>query len=869
MIATLLIRGPHAQSIIDDLDELMARDEEQGAPRRRAMLRYTTNMLASACTVWRDRLRGPSLLEFKLGARMLIKHPGLTLVGGFALCLALTIVVAYAWIDANVLDPSLPFEEGDRVVVLQNWDTSSGGQELRLFHDFLTWREELESVDDVGAALLIRPNVITGDGQGIPEFAAQISASAFRVARVPPLLGRPLQEQDELAGAAPVAVLGYDLWQSRFGGDPDIVGRSIRLDGAEVEVVGVMPSGFRFPLWEQLWIPLSVRATEYPRRGGPSIRVFGRLAPGVSMEQAGAELSGIGQNLAAAFPETHAHLGPRVLPWAELVMPRGSSVFVTSTLLIVVVILLLVSANVGILVFARSAEREQEIAMRAALGASRRRIVLQLFVEAFLLASVAAGFALVLGSYAVGRGLDVMRLQWGSVPFWLNPDLPSRTIPYVAGFTILAALVASVPPALKLTGAGFGNSIRLAGARGSGLRFGRVATAVIVMQVAISVALLTRSANMLSELPGALGGHLGAGALPADEYLVATLEMAGRPLTGTADALSEEVFRDRYRASREALAQRLRAEPGVRGVTFMSELPMGERPERRIEIEGISLPSSAGSGYAVRTSAVAPDFFEVMSSPIVAGRGFDAPDGAALVVVVEDSFVERFLNGEDAVGRRIRFSDESGEASEWLEIVGVVQRIRLDSEDPAVPPGVYTFLDPFAHGLYMAAHLGENPEELTARLRAVSTSVDPMMRLSDVASLEQLAERFAEVGRSAALLVSFLALAALALCLAGIYALMSFIVSRRIHEIGIRTALGAGPRRIVATIFSRALMQLGLGLLVGVLISIALGGGWEASLESGSLVPVSSLMGLVGLLACALPTLRALRVQPTDAFREG
>src|SRR5690606_8965291 len=323
----------------------------------------------------------------------------------------------------------------------------------------------------------------------------------------------------------------------------------------------------------------------------------------------------------------------------------------------------------------------------------------------------------------------------------------------------------------------------------------------------------------------------------------------------------------RYRAAREALAQRLEAEPEVRGVTFMSALPVGEWPERRIEIEGVSLPAAAASGYAVRTSAVAPDFFEAMASPIVAGRSFGSADEAT-PVVVDDAFVERFLSGGDAVGRRLRFSLQAQQPNDWLRIVGVVRRSGLDSEDPAAPPVVYTPLDPLAYGLYMAAHVVDNPEDLTSRLRAVSTTIDPGMRLWDVAPLRHVAERVADVDRSVALLVSSLALAALALCLAGIYALMSFTGSRRIREIGIRTALGAGPRRIVVTIFRRALMQLGLGLTLGVLISIAFGGGWEASPENGSLIRVASLMGIAGLLSCALPTLRALRVQPTDAFRE-
>src|SRR5690606_16459727 len=286
------------------------------------------------------------------------------------------------------------------------------------------------------------------------------------------------------------------------------------------------------------------------------------------------------------------------------------------------------------------------------------------------------------------------------------------------------------------------------------------------------------------------------------------------------------------------------------------------------EIEGLSMPGAASTGYAVRPTVVAPGFFEVMASPLIAGRAFLPSEDAAAVAVVDDAFAERFLPGEDAVGRRIRFSDVPEEGTEWRGVIGVVRRVGVDAAASHTPPGIYTPLDPFAPDVYMAVHVPESPEDFPPHLRAISASVDPAMRLWDLASLEELAERAALPSRSATLLVSMMAIAALTLCLAGVYALMSFIVSRRIREIGIRTALGAGPRRIVSSIFSRALIQLGLGLAAGVLVSIVLGGGWSASLESGSLVAVARMMGIMGLLACALPTWRALRVQPTEAFRE-
>ncbi len=232
---------------------------------------------------------GMSWLDFKLGFRMLIKYPGLTLVGGFAMSVGIAIAAGSFEFINDFINPTLPLEEGDRVVAIQNWDATAASTEFRSLHDFLTWRDELESVEDIGAYTTFRRNVITDDGRAEPVRGSEISASAFRLVRVPPLMGRPLVETDEQDGAPPVVVIGHDLWQARFGGDSGVVGRSVQLGNSRSTVVGVMPEGFLFPLRDNLWVPLRVNVLDYERLEGPAIRIFGRLAPGVTLEEAQAE----------------------------------------------------------------------------------------------------------------------------------------------------------------------------------------------------------------------------------------------------------------------------------------------------------------------------------------------------------------------------------------------------------------------------------------------------------------------------------------------------------------------------------------------------------------------------------------------------
>ncbi|HEX7241751.1 MAG TPA: ABC transporter permease, partial [Longimicrobiaceae bacterium] len=439
------------------------------------------------------RLAGMSL-DFRLGVRMLLRSPGLTAVAVLALSVAIGGGAAYLEFVNDLIRPRLPFPDGGRVVGIYVRDAASGKTEQRTAHDFLAWRGELESVRDLGAFQPLERNLITPDGRTEPVEGVEISASAFRVTRVPPLLGRPLVEADEEPGAPPVAVLGHDLWRSRFGGDPGAVGRTVRLGSAPVTVVGVMPPGFAFPVNHGLWVPLRLDGSALRRGEGPAIRMFGRLAPGVGLGAAQAELGAAGLRAAAGSPDAK-NLRPFVEPYVESLWSSAPDGVLQMRMMYALNLFFLgllgvCGANVATLVFARTMTRAGEITVRTALGASRGRIAAQLFAEALVLTSVAA---------LVGLAAAALGLRWvkaalvaeGAVPpFWWDDRLAPETLLYAVVLAVLAAVVVGVVPALRATGPRLQAGLKHAAAGGSGTGFGGVWTGVIVTQVALTVVFL-------------------------------------------------------------------------------------------------------------------------------------------------------------------------------------------------------------------------------------------------------------------------------------------------------------------------------------------------------------------------------------------
>jgi putative ABC transport system permease protein len=841
-------------------------------------------------------------LDLKLGVRMLVKYPGLTLVGGLAMAFAIWVGAVTFEMVTLFLNPSLPLPGGDRIVQMRNWDAEASAAEPRVLHDFVAWRESLRSVTDLGAYRDITVNLIARAGDARPVQVAEITASGFHIASEAPLLGRALTAADERAGAPPVVVLGYDVWRTRFDGAPNVLGRSVQLGDAFATVVGVMPEGFAFPVAHDLWTPLRVDVLDQAPRSGPDLSVFGRLAPGVSLEVARAELSALGRRMATEFPKTHEHLQPRVWPYAEPFPDPASSDWglMASIPVFGALLLVLVCGNVALLIFARAATRESELIVRSALGATRRRIVAQLFAEALVLGALAAVVGLATADLGLRRwGAAFLVANLGRLPFWFDVRLSPTTMLYAVGLTLLGAAIAGAVPALKVTRA-LGSRLRQGSAGGGGLRFGGVWTAVIVTQVAFTAAFPAVAFIEQQELRRIQSFDPG---FPAEQYLAVRLEMDGVAGSGAHknDEAARAAQRVRFTNALDELRQRVAAEPGVAGVTFVDRLPRTAHVERPVEVDdrtavGAQPPAVAPSASQdpapwASTAMVDPSYFDVLEAPILAGRGFHSSDLApdARVVIVDQGFVDEVLRGRSALGRRLRFVERStgdgssaDEPGPWYQIVGVVEKLGMRAgtqRDSAA--GVYLPAVPGSTGpINMVVHVNGDPLSLGPKVRALATAADPTLRLSDFQRVDQVTNIMLWIIRLWLRMTGLLTAIALLLSLAGIYAVMSFTVSRRTREIGIRVALGANARSVVASIFRRPLTQVGIGVaaggaLAGLLIlaatscqdgDCAAAGAVSAS-RVALLVLYSAVILGVCLLACIVPTRRALRVEPSEALR--
>lgn len=822
---------------------------------------------------------GISWLDLKLGARMLVKHRGLTLIGGFAMAVAIAVGATAFEAISEVLNPAIPLEEGERVVSLQYATDNPGNPERRVLHDFVAWREELVSIEQLGAFRTVEHNLVSGEGPPEPIRVAEITASGFRVARTPPLLGRYLIPDDERDGSPPVVVIGHEAWQSHFAGDRDIVGRTIQLGTTPHVVAGVMPEGFRFPVSHQFWTPLRADPLAYERLQGPRLHVFGRLARGVTLEEAQAELTIIGQRAAAAYPETHERLRLGVLPYAyehlEVDHPLIRAALRILQLL-VGGLLVVVAVNLAILQYARTVVRLGELAVRSALGASRGRILAQLFVEAFALSVLGAVAGLVLAKLV----LDWARLQFSvvdDIPFWIDLDLSAGTVLYALGLAVLAAAIVGVLPGLKATRSRLYSNLRELGG-GTGARLGRVWTSLIVAQVAIAVAILPLAVFTVWQVVRIEVAEVG---FPAEEFVVGSVELNEPSTASGSPAADRSELASRFRVRQLELMSRLAAEPGVSAVTFSSAIPGVDGISRRIEFDG--RPAVAGAG-SWRAGSIRVDLglFDAYGAEILAGRALEAGDlgDAANSVVVNRSFVKQFLGDGNALGQRIRYprarpdQADAGAPEEWYEIVGVVE------DFPAVPLALASAADGVAN-VYHAIAPGElHPVSLSVRfrggvpagfigrMREIGTEVDPELQLG-VRPLTELYGSLRSGSRFVAWGLALVTSSVLLLSAAGIYALMSFTVAQRTREIGIRAALGAQPRRIFASIFGRVVRQLTLGLLIGSLVSgvlfaiTGLGTGRAAAL----LLTAAAIMLTIGMLAALGPARRGLRIQPVEALR--
>jgi predicted permease len=804
-------------------------------------------------------------LDLKLGVRMLARYPGITVVGTVAIAVAVGLGAAYFEATDKFLNPRLDIPGGDRVVSLGDWDRKQLTVDARALHDFATWRTQLETVENIGAANAFVRNLTTDDGRVEPVRGAEVTANAFRLIGTPPLFGRTLVDRDEDPGEPPVVVIGERVWKTRFDGDPAVLGKRVKVGTENATIVGVMPDAFAFPENHHLWLPLRVNAATVAARTGPRVTIFGRLARGASIDDARAELRVIGEQMSASSPRTHADLLPLVMPYGNIVAAGGEGRFFTRLLELVngvfLVLLAIMCTNIATLVFARTATRSWEITVRSALGASRGRIIRQFFNEALVLAAIGTIVGLLLSRVALRLGLGQVAAN-DALPFWVDESLSWRTVLYAGGLTLFGAALIGILPAIRVTRVNIQDMLRSESAGAAGLRFGGFWTAVIIVQVAISVAFIPLAANGVFK---SNRFNERAEALGAQRFLAAHAAMDRDDL-----GVDSARFAARLRTSFDALERRLSAEPGVEAVAFADRLPVEDQLEY-----GFGVDTSAGAPRdGLRRSSltyVSRGYFGAFGGSIVAGRDFAPFEYERLggpVLIVNEAFARNVFGRRNPVGQRVRLLSYNADETlfgvnkdQWLEIVGVVRDIGLESTEPEEQSVMYR---PALPGGGPAASLAlrvRDPVAFASRLRTIAAEVDPMIRLTDVQQLGQVGGQQARINWTLTAVAWLVVFLVLMLSATGIHALMSFTVARRTREIGIRAALGAQHGRLVAGIFSRAFLQIGAGIVIAALAGIG------STRQAMLLIGADAVMLIVGLGACAVPVRRALRIDPMEALR--
>jgi len=814
-----------------------------------------------------------SWLDVKLGGRMLVKYPALSLIGGLTLAVAIGLGAGWFEITRQLLEPRLPLDDGHGIVRIDTWDAAEASLELRSLHDFQLWREQLTAIQELGAYRTIQRNLATPEGDARPTQIAEITPSAFPLTRVQPLLGRTLVAADAEPGAPDVVVLGYDLWRSRFQGDHGVLGRTVRLGRTAATVVGVMREGFGFPVNHQVWVPLKVTAAA-PLEG-PAVTVFGRLAEGASLASAQAELTAVGQRTAAAQPATHAQLRPMAAPYGTLRAGAEVTGLIRLSNLLAWLILGVAGANVATLMFARTATREAEIVVRNALGASRIRVMLQLLVEALVLCGVAAAVGLLAASYGLDLAVSLFAQHAGEPPFWWRFSIRPATVAYALALAVGGAVLVGLLPAIRATSPRVQRALANMGSGGTSIRFGPVWSVMIVLQVAFAALCLPFG---FAAVYYTLHEERSPPAFPAEQFLTFRPELDREPPPGAATAQgkgSEAAHRARLLSIYEELERRLESESLVAAVTSANGL-LGGFSVRQLEAQREGgepfLVDANIEGDRVRSAAVATDFFDAFGMPLVAGRAFHGNDVAAGNAVIIDETLARNIGG-NALGMRVRYAagGADDEVNPWYEVVGIVRAAGMESSsDYVFHPASAADLSPLA----LAIRVRGDAAAFAPRLRTTAMEIEPGLRLYDVLSLEEVLRRRKAPEIQGMMGVLIVLLIVMALSSAGLYSLMSVVVTRRTREVGIRLAIGASPRAVLSTLFARAAVQVGLGIvLANALLPALMSAVGISELRVQVVLPAvliaSAGMLLVGLAACGVPALRALRIQATEAMRYG
>jgi len=804
--------------------------------------------------------------DVRYAARMLAKNPGSSLLAVVALALGIGLTTMMFSIVYGALIKGLPFEDADRILHVERANPSEDIESMGVpIHDFVDWEEQQGSFTTIAA---FYSGTVNMAGTETPERfdGAFISADGFGMLGVQPALGRLFREGEDRPGAAPVILLGYEVWRDRYDSDPDVVGRVETVNGEPTTIVGVMPEGFRFPVAEDVWLPLRLDPLDEERGQGLFLEVFGRLRDGVTPDQAFAEFQGIAARLADAYPETNEGVVPIFQPYTKEFIGDEPTLMLYTMLAAVFLVLLISCINVANLLISRAALRSKEVGIRSALGATRRRIIVQFLAESAVLAFVGAA----LGVAIAGVGIRAFNTAIAPTdpPFWIQIGLDPQVLAFVVGLAVVASVVAGIIPAVQASRANVNEILKDETRGSSSFRMGWVNKSLVAGEIALSVALLIGAGLMVKSI---------AQLRSLDYPFAADNVFTARVGLFEAD-YPEEADRVRFF---EELHPRVAAIPGVQSAVVTSDLPGMFAPAPRIEVEGQAYEAERDIPNA-RYTVTTPGHFGTFDVSLTQGRDLSTQDRleGLRVAVVNQTFVDEFFPGQDPLGRRFRMyaGEDPDSLNPWISVVGVAPDLMMngiaDNEDDQPRAGFYIPLAQESRRfMTIAARTRGQPTAITQDVRRAVNAVDPNLPIYFVNALDAAIDQNNWFYRVFGTLFLVFGAAALFLASVGLYGVVAFSVSRRTRELGIRRALGAADGDILGLIMRQGLAQLLIGSAIGLPIAYLLARGLSIVLFRvdpadpiifGSVVV---LLGAVTLLASYVPARRATTVDPMEALR--